>query len=288
MNERRPFPPSIQALLDKIKEPCAVDKDPNSEFVEKAWRRTQDMMTDTAIHAIADHLIYRPKYYAEDINGEDLITCGRRDEWYDRVPVPRGCTKYVLEDAMEESHCPRNPQPDLSFGYTGDAFTWEQLLRLRLLDEVHVLDWEPWFPYLVVEWKGPYQAMAKAKFQAGRDAAAAIETLYILFRYANPTTWPSPPLTCVFSLCVYSDHVYHWLRWRHTSEDGTVSYRAECVGKAFLDDKKEVRKIRSTLINALEWVRGERLATIREALLKLDPNVGPFWYVISPSLVILI
>ncbi|KAL8858212.1 MAG: hypothetical protein Q9178_005224 [Gyalolechia marmorata] len=77
-------------------------------------------------------------------------------------------------------------------------------------------------------------------------------------------------------LHVYSDHVYHWLHWRHTSEDGTVSYRAECVGKAFLDDDKEVRKVRSTLINALEWVRGERLAEIREALLKLDPNVGPF------------
>ncbi|KAL8915012.1 MAG: hypothetical protein Q9171_000452 [Xanthocarpia ochracea] len=276
MGECRPFPPSIQALVDKIKEPCAMDNDPNPEFVEKAWYKTKDMMTDASIHAIADHLIYRPKYYLGDINGEDLIACGRKGEWHDRVPVPRGRTRYMLEDAMEESHCPRNPQPDLSFGYSGDVFTWKQSIRLRLLDKVHILDREPWFPYLVVEWKGPYQAIAKAEFQAGRDTTAAIDTLYKLFRYVDPTTEPSPHLTCVFCLCVNYNLAYHWLHWRHTSEDGTVSYRAEDVQRAFLNDREGVQKIRGTLVNALEWVRGERLAAIRDALLKLDPNVGPF------------
>lgn len=142
---------------------------------------------------------------------------------------------------------------------------------LSLPSEILVLGRAPWFPYAVVEWKGKNEPLVKAEQQARRDAAAAIKSLYKLFKLADPTQEPPPNVTCVVSLCIDSRIADHRIHWRHVEPDGTISYQAEIIKSALFGEEETIFAFRSTVLKALDWARGERLSAIRSALSKIKP-----------------
>lgn len=276
-----PMPPDLQKLVDSLRIRSTTEITPNSKFVAKGNKATRTMQEDNALHELADKLIYRCKLYPEDDTGEPLLARGRSDQWRDTVPKPSDAPDNdALQAAMDVIGCPPRPKPDLSFGYSDEAFDVDLHNRRKALpDELLVLPRQPWYPYLVVEWKSPDVALRFAEQQARRDAAAAIDTLYQLLRMAEPTVEPSPAITCVFSLCVDDRLAEYRVHWRHVdSSDGLVSYEAERIRTAVLHDEEQVFDTRTAITKALAWVRGERLMAIRTALRGLKPPPKPLRY----------
>ncbi|KAL8713089.1 MAG: hypothetical protein Q9225_006835 [Loekoesia sp. 1 TL-2023] len=279
IDEGTEFPPEVQTLAKTVKERRDTDVTPKSKYIAKVNTVTRKMLEDMAVHELADKILYRCRLFDGD-GGEPGIWRGRSDQWWDRVPLLGTGDEEELQRVMEAVGCPKKPKPDLSYGYSDTTIGKELLFRLSSLPkEVLVCDRAPWFPYLVAEWKSA-EPMKKAEQQARRDAAAAIDTLYKLFKLADPATEPSPALTCVFSLCVDANMMRHRLHWRHVESNGSVSYHAEYIKSALLEDEDQVFIARGTLLKALEWARGSRLTAILEALKKAQPPKASTRYIV--------
>lgn len=235
------------------------------------------MKEDMNLHTLADSILYRGWLYEGDDEGETLICRGRSDQWYDRVPRPVESTEesnLALQAAMKAQGLPPKPKPDLTYGYGDDAFDRHLTNKRKgLPDQLRLFSAKPWFPYLVVEWKSAEQSPRKAEQQALRDAAAAIDTLYQLFKLAHPDREPSPALTCAFSLCVHYQGFDYRIHWRRTDDEGNVSYEGDRVTDALYHRPLEVFEARGAILKTLDWVRGQRLTAIKDALRAVPRSV---------------
>ncbi|KAL8916918.1 MAG: hypothetical protein Q9208_008282, partial [Pyrenodesmia sp. 3 TL-2023] len=275
LDRNKPMPEDLRTLVQKLQEKRGVDITPKSKFIEATREECKIMKEDMNLHTLADSILYRGWLYEGDEEGEKLICRGRSDQWYDRVPRPVETSKesnVALQAAMKAQGLPPKPKPDLSFGYRDDAFDRDLTNKRKALPEQQRLSSaKPWFPYLVGEWKSAEQSPRKAEQQALRDAAAAIDTLYQLFKLAHPDREPSPATTCVFSLCVHYQGFDYRVHWRRVDDEGTVTYEGDRVTDARFHKPLEVFEARGAIRKTLDWVRGARLTAIKEALRAVKP-----------------
>ncbi|KAL8707812.1 MAG: hypothetical protein Q9220_007219 [cf. Caloplaca sp. 1 TL-2023] len=263
-----PFPSELQPLVTSIKEARPAPITPNSKMIAKVNFKTQKMSEMDALHTLVDKLIYRPELVAGD-DGEKSVAWTFDHLWLDRVPPPEGGhdgEAKTLREAMEAIGCPPKPKPDVTYGYADDALSQKFLQNVSAwYSEVLVLENQPWFPYLVVEWKGQDGTMREARLQARRDAAAEISCMHKFFKTAGHQN-PSVNLTCVFSLCVDANTAEYRLHWRDVTNSREIQYHAERIQSALLCEEESVFRLRGMIIKTLDWVRGERLTAVQESL----------------------
>ncbi|KAI4121623.1 MAG: hypothetical protein LQ338_006260 [Usnochroma carphineum] len=291
IDREKPMPTELKTLVAGLQSPRGIDLTPNSKFVKESHEVTKELKEDMSLHTLADKITYRPKMFAEDVEGEDLIWRGRSDQWDDRVPRPADQENHeALHAAMNELGSPPRPKPDISFGYSNMAFDKGDRLRLLgLPKDLHVYNDKPWFPYLLVEWKSSLESQRKAEQQARRDAAAAIDTIHRFFLHAQPRSNPSPALTCIFSLCVHYRTFEYRIHWRRVGDDGGVCYEADIIAEARMNKVQEVFEARGVILKTLDWVRGQRLTAIQGALKASKgappslPNFSRYLRLVLPS-----
>ncbi|KAL9011390.1 MAG: hypothetical protein Q9173_003761 [Seirophora scorigena] len=276
----KPMPNDLQELVDTLREDRGTEITPKSKFIQDYGKLViESRKEDMALHILADKITYAEKLSPADDDGEPLIRRGRSDQWYDRVPKPTDANEDLaraLEKAMEAQGTPPKPKPDISFGYSDDAFDAVQLTLFKSLPkEYHLHSEAPWFPYMVVEWKSVKRPIIEAEQQALRDAAAANDTLFRFFKLAYPAQGPPAYLTCVFSLCVHCKGFDYRVHWRRFADEGTISWEGDVVADARWNRQKEVFHARGAIMKTLDWVRGVRLKAIRAALMKLRTTLGP-------------
>ncbi|KAL9601090.1 MAG: hypothetical protein Q9219_002800, partial [cf. Caloplaca sp. 3 TL-2023] len=266
------LPKDLAQFVSELKKPrSSTTVTPNSKQVASANSATRYMLENNARHVLLDRLIYPVKLNYQDPNdeGQTAIWRGMDDPWGDHVPQPHGGPtkeEKELHNVMQIIGAPSKPKPDASFGYADNFLDMAQITRLRgWHPETLVYESAPWFPYLAVEWKGRDKTIQDARCQARRDCPTAIEALHKLF-VASGVKEPSAKSTCMFSLCVDSNVAEHRIHWREVDIAGRVSYQAELIAGALLMDESSVFKLRGTLLNALEWARGDRLTAIQKAL----------------------
>ncbi|KAL9019964.1 MAG: hypothetical protein Q9185_002786 [Variospora sp. 1 TL-2023] len=249
VNRKQPLPDALRLLVQQVTRPRQCDITPNSKWIKTVKELNTNLSEDLELHFLVDRLVYRAQLAGKnDPDGEPLIWQGRNDQWSDRIPrPPEALPASALAAAMEELGLPKKPKPDMSFGYRDNAFCGDLFASIKSLPaDLLVFPKEPWFPYMVVQWKSSSGTIREAEQQVRRDSSCAIDTIYRFFRRANPDQEPSPAN-------VYDD-------------DATISYEGDIISKAFLDDDDMIFKTRGIILQTLDWVRGTRLTAIRAAL----------------------
>lgn len=274
------MPAAVEELVQQLKTLRDMDTTPNSKAIKAAKAVNKSWSENMELHALADKLIYRPKWFPDDDGGEPLIHTERDQLWLDRVPRPADAKdKALLQQAMEQLGAPKKPKPDLFFGYNDDAFPGLALEQVKALPtELSVYSDKPWFPYQVVQWKSAQGTVRKGEAQVRRDTGAAIDTIYRFFKHlcaSKDSYEPSQRQTCVFSLIVHAKHFEYRIHWRHIREDGLVSYEGEIIAQASFNRERDVFDARSVILNTLDWARGSRLMAIRNKLQALAPAPAP-------------
>ncbi|KAI4167807.1 MAG: hypothetical protein LQ343_006911 [Gyalolechia ehrenbergii] len=276
IDRETPLPTGLAGLVAELKQPRSPQTiTPNSKHVASINNATKYMLENDSKHILLDRLVYpiKLKYPDPDDQGEALIWRGIDHPWGDHVPYPQGGPaqeEQDLQDAMKIIGGPLKPKPDADYGYPDRVFDLSRITLLKAwYPKTLVYEYAPWFPYLAVEWKGKDKTIQDARYQARRDCPTAIEALYELFLAAG-VEQPSPKSTCMFSLCVDSNIAEHRIHWRDVDPAGRVSYQAEKISVALLEDESSVFRLRGTLLNTLPWVRGDRLEAIQTALAGLQ------------------
>ena len=205
MDRGTPLPAELAVLISDITQPRpSLTITPNSKHVASVNDATKYMLENNAKHVLLDRLIYPVKLNYQDPNdeGEALIWRGMDDPWNDLIPKPQGGSvkeERVLQEAMEIIGSPSKPTPDADYGCPDESIESSSIAHLRAwYPGTLVYEYPPWFPYLVVEWKGRDKTIQEARFQARRDCPTAIEALYKTF-IAGGKMEPPTKSTSIFS-----------------------------------------------------------------------------------------
>ncbi|KAI4172550.1 MAG: hypothetical protein LQ346_008583 [Caloplaca aetnensis] len=269
VNRNKPLPTALQGLVQRITRPRQCDITPNSKSVKYVKDMHRDLSRDMEFLVLIDKLVYRAQWFGDDdMEGKPLIWQGCNDQWSDRIPrPPEAVPTSALAAAMEELGLPKKPKPDMSYGYKEDAFPGDLGALIKSLSaDLLVFPKQPWFPYMVVHWKGTAGTVREAEQQVRRDSACAIDTIYRFFQRAHPNQEPSPEHVCMFSLAVYARYCEYRIHWRRVDDDGTISYEGDIISQAFFNDLDAIFKTRGVILETLNWARQERLLAIKVAL----------------------
>jgi len=268
-NRNLPQPPGLQELISLVTIPRDGAITPNSRAITAMHQETQKLFEFDAIDALATYLGYLGEIHA---GGEKNICRGMNHQWRDdAMPAPPMIINDlgVPETAQRIIGIPSSPKPDIIYGYSDTSFNRDDLNTLRDLPRDHQLREEgPWFPFCIYEWKSGRSASEwKALCQARRDGPVAINASWNLFKTAHFTDIPAEH-TAVFTVCVTSNIVQININWRRVGSDGELSWECDEIESGFIRKAHEMFRIRSVLLNILEWARGPRLALFTKALRK--------------------
>ncbi|KAL8684118.1 MAG: hypothetical protein Q9224_006598 [Gallowayella concinna] len=218
---------------------------------------------------MARHLIFDDQSFPENTDGEFMVAMELGQQWTADVPKPSADN--TIQAAIEKYGLAPRAKPDMNHGYNAYAFPGPLLNRLRLLPrDLHVsfgFD-PPWMPWQTTQWTSTNGQQAKAEQQAKRAASTSIECLHRFFKHESPTGDPEPLTsdTCVFSLQVYNMYCHYRVHWRRVDENGKVSYEGDILCSAFVNDEEQIYRVRSCMLNILDWARGTRLPAIHRKL----------------------
>lgn len=256
---------SLNDLISQITTPRSCATTPTSRAIARMQSQVKVAKEADAMLAFHDLLGYRGEIQP---NGEEGIYRGLDHQWrLEAMPKRDKEDENADASASKGLGLPSRPKPDIAYGYTTSSFTPHQIDTILDLPNDHrVEDEQPWFPYCIYEWKSSRTASEwKALCQARRDGPTAVNAARNLFITANyediPDDW-----TTVFSVCVTSSIAQIYVHWRRLAGDGDVTWECDEIESAFLHKPNEVFRIRTALLNILEWARGPRLARFMEAL----------------------
>ncbi|KAL8823602.1 MAG: hypothetical protein Q9170_008344 [Blastenia crenularia] len=270
LGRNKGMPNDLNTLVQNLKTPREPPITPNSKWVKDFKASNPKFLEPTELYAMIKHLIYDPQWFPGDTEGEAMVAMELDQQWTAEVPKPPGFTDDKdLQDAMEKFGLPPRAKPDVNHGYNASAFPGPLLTRVKALPEdLLVGPAQPWMPWQTTQWKTAKGQQAKAEQQTRRDTSTSIECLHRFFdhkhRASDPP--PSPAATCVFSLQVYDEYCRYRVHWRRVDEHGNVSYEGDELCSAFFSDDDQIYRVRSCVLNVLNWARGPRLDTIKRKL----------------------
>lgn len=239
---------------------------PSSRIISRLHSNTRTMQERDALMHLCNYIFYRP---STEPNGERSIFRGLDHRWSANcVPQPDSSGDTVLRDALEAVGIPPRPTPDVTYGYDQSTFTQSErdsIAALSAKSKVTGTNNEPHFPFLVVEWKSRRGDADKAELQAARCGAAGVYTHWQFLREAGGRT-PQPEDTAIFSARVTGDTIDLYVHWRRMDPRDGLSWEMDKIRSAFLDQEEDVYKVRSLLLEILDWARGDRLHQIKAAL----------------------
>ena len=227
-------------------------------------RRVQNKAEDDIIQQLGSHII--PSM--QTVSDQRLEQC-RNQLWCNCVPV--SLDPLVLNNPLP---LPK-PKPDLTFGYSENAFDMEQLTTIALLVDgssgcsYAVPDQILQFPFLSIEFKSPakngtlYVATNQA---AGAGAIALKGNLELISRCSGAENFDfNEPL--FFSVTMDNKIAFlnvHWVG--NQAEGGQYSFHLEELSTHILKDANSVRALQRAIKNILDHGSDTRLQQICDSL----------------------
>lgn len=264
-------PPALTNLIDRLKSPRTGPPTPKSKRVASLAPNVAKMYEMDSIKTLEKYLGYIPEL---EEGGEPTV--GRvSDRFWREGCVPRPVNVDSAQEAALKSlgGSPR-PKPDITYGYTDNTFTRNELHALRSVAHLMCIsDAEyPWLPYFVTEWKSDRAGgtMHDAQRQAMRDGSAAVWAMHKFLVEAGFQT-PPPEMTAMFSLCtngVIAELRVHWRSCCAAAQE--LSWEADLLFAGFIRDVDNMFQLRCLMLNMLTWAREDRLDHIRVALSKVS------------------
>jgi hypothetical protein len=229
-------------------------------------RRMQDEVEANVMDALVPLLFPLP----EVAFGRENLAKNRDVEFLRNcVPTPSASANSILALALDTAGCPKNPKPDLCFGYSKSAFDKESQKAFNdMFPSLSGLSRGIYHPFMIVEWKSSATGGTQydAQNQAMRSGAALVNArLDLLLRIDE-----LPPLstdTCVFSCTVdtYTANIHvHWCEVDEAT--GTRSFYMNAVSDVMLKRPDEVWRLRREIENIMDWGLEARLERTREAV----------------------
>jgi hypothetical protein len=262
------MPKHLAALVTAIQTSRTGPPSPKSQQVARASMSTCNMSQLDALIHLENHLGYVPAFSLTG-DGEEYIFRSHSQLW-SANSVPRPNTKYdkILEATLETLGSPPRPKPDIVYGYTTSSFSFSDKVRLeRLSSSTRVIEAEPLFPFLILEWKSYQGNPQNCELQAMRDGAAAVNALRQFF-IETGTRQPREDETAVFCTCVNARTIDIFVSWRRDDPEDPegVSWEMDRLYGGYLESEDMVFHARSILLNILDWARQQRLERIKAAL----------------------
>ena len=269
IDRHKKMPQDLQELLQTINVHREGQASPDTKRVQRLVAGLQEASEARIKNTVSDVLIYKCEVFPDD-EGEGKVISEYDRQWPRNPPRPdsnhTSLTPAEFEDSFNKVNAPSKPKPDLIYGYSDDAFTNDLAShRRRLGSEALLNNQAPWFPYFLVEWKSNKDPIYLAELQARRDGAVACKALHDL--YAASVTRPSASSTCVFSLCVDPKQAAYRVHWRNEDPDGGISWEADVLSQAFLNNNDQIYQLRGRILKTLAWARRARFQAISQAIM---------------------
>ncbi|OAL53594.1 hypothetical protein IQ07DRAFT_502074 [Pyrenochaeta sp. DS3sAY3a] len=219
-------------------------------FSNEAWGGEKYVTLD---HQVPLDLAYRPK--PPDAATRALYPKGMPQ------PIPDALVGYIMQ---EEAGYQKVEAP-----FSEDEETaLDKLVKPRLTGSCL-------FPFLSAEFKRSRGSESRdhALLQVARGSTTIINHLRLVLTRAGIA--PTPRNTCHWSVTSDMSIIQLWLVWAdHHPENGTLQYHIQQVARKDLCDLEDEEnpgmvEFRRILRNILSWAMGERLDTIRKAMVKL-------------------
>ena len=265
-DRNKKMPNRLQILVDSIQDLREAPPSPISRKVASASGHIETLSEIDAMILLEDFLGYVPQ---DSLRGDGQTGILRRhnQSWgKDTVPMPATEQNATLAKALEAVGPPRRPQPDIVYGFSDNMLAEaEKLEALALPPSTRVTNKEPRWPFLIVEWKGNGGLMLHGRLQAMRGGAAAVASLWHLFKETG-TTAPREDETAVFCACIGPETLQIYVSWRRQDSKAGLSWEMDRIHQALLSSEDDVYQARSILLNILTWARTDRLDRIKAAL----------------------
>ncbi len=166
------------------------------------------------------------------------------------------------------------PKPDLHFVYSRESFTNSEysVMRQPRISPYARPNSANYWPFFAVEIKSPSRGGTTwvMENQNAGTGAHCVNSMNLLLEYTN-----SQPRSEIHSLAFTSVADYNgaslWVHWRELGEDG----RFMMSELDYFRFKKphDIRQFRANVRNIIEFGLGNRLATIKGALIELFPQI---------------
>ncbi|KAF7502366.1 hypothetical protein GJ744_005987 [Endocarpon pusillum] len=166
------------------------------------------------------------------------------------------------------------PKPDLHYGYSRHSFTnaeYSVMKQPRILPYARPNSANYW-PFFAVEVKSPSRGGTTwvAENQNAGTGAHCVNSMNLLLEYTN-----SQPRSETQSLAFTSVADYNgaslWIHWRELGEDGR--FMMSEIDYFRFKRPDDIRGFRAKVRNIIEFGLGDRLDTIKGALMELFPQV---------------
>ena len=194
-------------------------------------------------------------------------------------------TRYLCEsvDVAWKLSClitPTRPQPDFSVGFTREAFTEEQLEKVRIVlgnseDQASIFrtTWYMYFPFLGCEAKKGDGALDVADRQNAHSMSMAVRGVVTLFRLANRAKELDGQILA-FSISYNDTYVRIYGYYPRVQDEETKYYRYRIADIALRDPKSKERwKTYKFVRSIYEHWAPIHLKRLQSVLIKMDKVV---------------
>lgn len=168
----------------------------------------------------------------------------------------------------------RQPKPDFHFGYSHNSFTRaeDSVMRQPRISPYAQPNSSNYWPFFAVEVKSPSRGGTTwvAENQNAGTGAHCVNSMNVLLEYTNSQP-RSETQSLAFSCVADYNGASLWVHWRELGEDG----RFMMSELDYFRFKKphDIRGFRARVRNIIEFGLGDRLATIKGALMDLFPQI---------------
>ncbi|KAF2792317.1 hypothetical protein K505DRAFT_326231 [Melanomma pulvis-pyrius CBS 109.77] len=262
--------PLLRKFVDTIlTRPRQRAVSPNARTVVDRQSRAAKKSKQDGIDLLLRPLLFPPAY---DDNGEPFV---------DVCAKPKLDCNYIPDRLSQNPVDFDCPEPDTCIGYiTRDiALSCTPWVQPPFSEQEEFVIYhmtvhgDVFYPFLTCQWEssldgGTHEA---AQIHGARDAAVLINSLYQIFRIANPGEPSHPRDTCHFSVTCDMLSAMLYVHWREEDHAGTPAYRSCVLLECNLKDLRAVQDFRRILRNILDDAMGDRLAVFR-ALIPILEN----------------
>ena len=274
------IPPDVQELIKLVLPPPSSSIEVDAKFKRMARRQLELVRFSKSKF---DRIV-GPELFPDEFGGPDDALLdkiiGEDEQWGDCIPKPPNRKAGDFEKATQEHGSLPKPRPDLAYGYFEKSFSVDNYWEVRTIRNILPMRRPLWWPWLIIQTEGSTPT-GQTHRRAIRNAPAAIATFHDSIRRLIEKD-PSAGFSAVFSLCVNTCTFYLRVHWRHTDEQGAISWQHCEVMKGTMTDAQALSQLRRGLDKIMEWALGDRLKALKAVLQewkqqlfsRVQPNVN--------------